>query len=163
MKNLIQLLFAGTLILTGLTTVAQNSKTTKKNGEITKIAKFKPPVVKSFLGRNADTVTVMLDEAVQLVGLPIKVTDDKNNSYTVTSFGFVYRRKGVVENEETGRKEIKYTTVGDVFYKTPLPEVWKTNIARTLQKDEELFFYDILVKDSQNRPFFAPQILIRVK
>ncbi len=145
--------------------MATNAQVVKKpkNGEITKITKFKPPVVHAFLGRNKDTVTVTLEEAVQLASLPIKVSDSKNNVYPVSSFGFVYRRKGVVENEESGKKEVKFTTVGDVFHKTPLPEVWKTNIARTLQRGEELYFYDIIVKDNQSRPFFAPQILIKIK
>lgn len=162
MKIITRIFIVVTIVFVGLATDAQTIKK-PRNGEITKVTKFRPPVVKSFLGRNQDTSTVMLEEAIQLASLPIKVSDEKNNLYTVTSFGFVYRRKGVVENEGSGKKEIKYTTVGDVFYKTPLPEVWKTNIARTLQKDEELYFYDILVKDKQNRAFFAPQILIKIK
>ncbi|MEJ7673827.1 MAG: hypothetical protein WKF59_14300 [Chitinophagaceae bacterium] len=64
-----------------------------KNGTITPVTKFKPPVVKTFLGRNEKEATVTVDEANQLVNLPLKITDDKNNVYTISSYQFLYRKK----------------------------------------------------------------------
>ena len=89
------------------------AQTAVKPGVITKVAKFKPPVVQTFLGRNINGATVTVDEANQLIDLPLKITDDKNNVYTVTSYQFMYKKKSVIENEQTGRKEIAFTTVSD--------------------------------------------------
>ncbi len=43
-----------------------------KPGTVTKVVKFKPPVVKTYLGKNSDTAQVPLAEATQLVALPLK-------------------------------------------------------------------------------------------
>ena len=145
------------------TTFAQTIKKPVKNGTITPVTKFKPPVVKTFLGRNEKEVAVVVEEANQLVNLPLRITDDKNNVYTISSYQFLYRKKSVIENEQTGRKEIVYTNTADLFRATPLPKVWKENISGGLQKGEELFFFDIIVNDKLNRKFFAPNIKIIVK
>lgn len=133
-----------------------------KPGTITKIAKFKPPTVQTFLGRNINGASVTVEEANQLINLPLKITDDINNIYTITSYQFMYKKKSVVENEQTGKKEIVFTTVADLFKTTPLPEVWKANIGGRLQKGEELYYFDIVVKDKLNRIFFAPELKIKI-
>ena len=147
--------------------VAQSAKPvvkkTVKSGTITTVTKFKPPVVKTYLGRNEKDATVTVDEANQLVKLPLKITDANNNVYLISSYQFLYRKKSVIENEETGRKEIVYTNTADLFKSTPLPKVWRDNISGGLQKGEELFFFDIIVNDKLNRKFFAPNIKIIVK
>jgi hypothetical protein len=149
-------------ILFGIRTQCQQVKPPLKQGTITSVKKFKPPVVKSFLGRNTKTTDVSIDEANQLLSLPLRVTDDKNIQYTISSYQFLYRKKSVIENEQTGRKETVFTTVADIFKSTPLPEIWIKNIAGGLQKDEELYFFDIIVTDKLNRKFFAPDLKIRI-
>jgi hypothetical protein len=104
-----------------------------------------------------------VQEASQLAGLPLKVTDDKKNIYTVTSYGFIYKRKGVIEDEESGGKKIAFTTLADKFNETPLPKIWIDNLKDGFQKDEELYFYDILVKDDKGRKFFAPDLKITIQ
>lgn len=138
------------------------AQTSTAPGTITKVTKFKPPVVKTYLGRNSQTADVTVDEANQLVNLPLKITDDKNNSYTINSYQFMYKKKSVIKNEETGKREIVFTTVADLFKITPLPQVWRSNIGGGMQKDEELYFFDIIVKDKLNRIFYAPDVKIRV-
>jgi hypothetical protein len=130
---------------------------------ITKVEKFKPPVVKSYLGINTNGAMVTKDEASQLISLPLKVTDDKKNAYVIASYGFLYKRKSVVQDEETGKKETTFTTVADKFTKSPLPAIWVTNIKDGFQKDEELFFFDIVVEDNKNREFFAPDLKIIIQ
>lgn len=143
-------------------TSAQTVKKPVKN-TITPVVKFKPPVVKTFLGRNEKVVTVTLDEANQLVNLPLKIVDDKNIAYTISSYQFLYKKKSVVENEETGRKDVVFTNTASLFKVTPLPQVWKENISGALQKGEEIYFFDIIVNDKQGRKFFAPDVKIIVK
>jgi hypothetical protein len=143
----------------GLITYTSLAQETK----IINVAKFKPPAVKTYLGVNTNGATVTVQEASELAGLPLKVTDDKKNIYTVTSYGFIYKRKGVIEDEESGGKKIAFTTLADKFNETPLPKIWIDNLKDGFQKDEELYFYDILVKDDKGRKFFAPDLKITIQ
>ncbi len=135
----------------------------QKKPEITRIAKFKPPVVKSFLGINTNGAAVTEDEANQLITLPLKITDAQNNIYSIDSYNFLYKRKAVIEDEESGRKQVKFTTVSDVFKTTPLPKIWIDNIQNGFQKGEEIYFFDIVVKDKTGRKFFAPDLKITIQ
>ena len=142
---------------------AQTVKKPVKTNSVVAVTKFKPPVVKTFLGRNEKEATVTVEEANQLVMLPLKITDDKNNVYTISSYQFMYKKKSVIENEETGKKEVVFGNTASLFKSTPLPKVWQDNISGGVQKGEELFFFDIVVNDKLNRKFFAPNIKIIVK
>lgn len=130
---------------------------------ITKEPKFKPPVVKTYLGVNQNGAEVTLDEGTQLVGLPLKITDEKNNQYPVVSYQFLYRQKSYILNDETGEKEKVFTISADRFNETPLPKLWVENIRQRLQPEEQLYFFDIVVKDKEGREFFAPEIKITIK
>lgn len=130
---------------------------------ITREHKFKPPVVKTYLGVNQNGAQVTADEGKQLVGLPLKIVDAKNNQYTVDSYQFLYKEKSYILNDETGKKETVFTIASDRFTTTPLPKVWIDNIKNKLQPDEELYFFDIVVKDNQGRQFFAPALKITIK
>ncbi len=130
---------------------------------ITKVAKFKPPVVQIFLGVNTNGATVTKEEASQLITLPLKITDAKKNSYAVDSYQFLYKRKGVIQDEETGKTQTTFTTVADRFTTTPLPKIWIDNIQNNFQKDEELYFFDVVVKDESGRRFFAPDLKLTIQ
>jgi hypothetical protein len=130
---------------------------------ITKVAKFKPPAVQTFLGVNTNGATVTKEEAEQLIALPLKITDAKKIVYTVDSYQFLYKRKSVVQDEESGKKQSTFTTVADRFKATPLPKVWVDNLKNGFQKDEELYFFDILVKDNGGRIFSAPDLKITIQ
>jgi len=139
------------------------AQTEKPKTVVKLFPKYKPPVVKSFLGRNENGATVTVEEAKQLISLSIKVTDGKNNVYAISSYQFMYKKKNTIENEETGKRVIAFTTVADLFKATPLPPIWIKNIAPSLQKDEDFYFFDIIVKDKLNHIFFAPDIKIFIK
>lgn len=130
---------------------------------ITKVPKFKPPVVKTYLGTEQNGALVTADEGNELIGLPLKITDDKNNSYDIDSYQFLYKKKGSYLDDETGKKEITFTLAADRFESTPLPKVWIDNIRGRLQPDEQLYFFDIVAKDKQGRIFFAPELKITIK
>jgi hypothetical protein len=133
-----------------------------KPGTIVKVTKFRPPQVQTYLGRNVNGASVTIEEADQLINLPLKITDDKNGSYTISSYQFLYKKKSVIENEQTGKKEVVFTTVADHFKSSPLPDIWKNNLAGHFQKGEELYYFDILVTDKLNRKFFAPELKIKI-
>jgi len=129
---------------------------------VTKVEKFKPPVVTTFLGINQNGASVTVDEASQLVSLPLKITDAKNNIYKVDSYQFLYRKKSFIQNEETGKVQPTFTIESSRFDTTPLPQIWITNLNSGFQKDEQLYFFDIVVKDKQGRKFFAPELKITI-
>ncbi len=119
--------------------------------------------MQTFLGINTNGATITKEEAEQLIALPLKITDEKKNTYTIDSYQFLYKRKSVVQDEETGKKQSTFTTVADRFKATPLPKVWIDNLKGGFQKDEELYFFDIVVKDNSGRIFSAPELKITIQ
>lgn len=154
MLPLLRCFFAGVLIATSLAS----------NAQVVKVAPFKPPVVKSTLGKNGNNALITADEAKRIIGMPLLIADNSNTVYTIDSYQFLYKRKNVIEDEKTGKKATAFTTVSDLFKATPLPPVWVNNISGGhLQKDEELYFFDIVVKDAQGRKFFAPDLRLKIQ
>jgi hypothetical protein len=146
------------ILLSGLSFTAAAQKPV-----ITRVGKFKPPVVQTFLGANTNGAVVTKDEAAQLIALPLKVTDAKNNVYTIDSYQFLYKRKSVIQDEETGKKQSTFTVVSDRFKTSPLPKVWVDNLTGGFQKDEQIYFFDIVVKDNMGRLFSAPELKITIQ
>lgn len=140
-----------------------NAQSVTKKPVVTKIEKFKPPVVNTYLGVNTNGASVTTDVASQLIILPLKITDLKTNNYPIDSYHFLYKRKGVIEDEETGRKQVAFTTISELFEKSPLPKIWIDNIQNGFQTGEELYFFDIVVKDKAGRRFFAPDLKITIQ
>lgn len=151
----ILLLLAATMVVT--------AQTNSQPAKITKVPKFKPPVVKTYLGENTNGDSVTKEQAAQLIQMPLQITDSKKNVYQIDSYHFLYKRKGVIQDEETGKKESTFTTVADLFRTTPLSKIWIDNIKDGFQKDEELYFFDIVVKDKSGRKFFAPDLKIAIQ
>ena len=153
------LAFASLFILA--TVNAQKPKTT--TAKATAMQKYKPPKLTSILGIHSDSASVVVEEAVQLVRLPLKITDDKKNPYTISSYQVMYKRKAVTENEETGKPMPTTSSVVALFRETPLTELWKKILTEQLRPGEEVFFFDIIAKDGQGRLMFAPDLKIKIK
>jgi hypothetical protein len=135
-----------------------------KKSVATSANKFKPPVTKTYLGKYSGVNAICsVEEGKQLITLLLKITDDKNNAYKISSYQFAYTRKGVTEDEQTGKVSPQSDMVADRFMTTPLPAIWQSNIAESLHKGEELFFFDVIVFDKQNRLFFAPELKITIQ
>ncbi len=159
-KLLVTCLFTATFSLMADRAVAQQPK----KPAVTPVVKFKPPVVKTFLGKfSGTTAACPAAEGAQVITLPLKITDAQNNVYLISSYQFAYKRIGVTEDEETGKTSPQSDMVADRFTVTPLPEIWKTNITEQLHSGEQLYFFDIVVKDKQGRLFFAPELKITIQ
>lgn len=127
------------------------------------IVKFKPPVVKTSLGDvSGKNAVAELTVAKNLISLPLKITDNKAEAYTVASYQFSYTRLGITEDEETGKTSPQTDIVSRQFETTPLPELWQTNITESLHSGETLYFFDIIVLDKAGRRFFAPDLKIAI-
>ncbi|MEP6674661.1 MAG: hypothetical protein ABJA78_05890 [Ferruginibacter sp.] len=127
------------------------------------VQKFKPPKVNTVLGKYSDSAWISADEAAQLIATPLKITDSKNISYSLSSYQFAYKRVTVSEVEETGKAYTSSDLVASLFRTTPLPELWQNNIKVNLQKGEMLYFFDVAAKDPQGRLFFAPNLKIYIR
>ncbi len=158
--------FYNFFILTALVCILYMPAAAQQTGKpvFTPIKKFKPPVVKTYLaklsGSNAHSTA---EEAKQIIVLPLRVSDDKNILYKISSYQLAYKRLGVTEDEETGKVTPSTDMVGQRFTETPLPAIWKTNVTETLKKGEELYFFDVIVSDKQGRLFFAPDLKIKIE
>lgn len=128
-----------------------------------KFQKYTPPKLTSMLGIRSDSVSVAVEEARQLVALPLRVTDDKKNVYTISSYRVVYKRRVVTEDEKTGKAIPTTSTSINLFKSTPLSPIWIKTLTELMRIGEELNFFDIVVKDAQGRLMFAPDLKIKVK
>ena len=156
--------FCMAVLLSVAATVAAIAQQAPKKPAYTPIAKFKPPVVKSYLAKLTGAAAVCsAEEGKQIIALPLRIADDKNFSYKISSYQLAYKRIGVTEDEETGKVSVANDLVGQRFTETPLPELWKSNIIETLHKGEELLFFDIIVTDKKGRLFFAPDLKITIQ
>lgn len=120
--------------------------------------KFKPPAVIVYLGGHKNGDSISKETAKMLLPLPLKVLDSKNNEYTVENYQFLYKKKSFVQDPETGKIQEVFTMSADIFKETPLPKVWIENVGIKLQKGEEFYFFDIIVRDKQGNRFLAPNI-----
>ena len=117
-------------------------------------SKVKKPFAKTSLGKATGTIALTAEEAGQLVSLPIKIVDEKNVEYQISSYQLAYKR--------IGKTSVQSDVAAQRFTTTPLPEVWQKNIVDGLHKGEELYFFDIIVFDKQGRRFFAPELKISI-
>jgi hypothetical protein len=126
-------------------------------------AVIKKPNVKSFLGATATgTMEMTAEEANKLISLPLRIIDDKNVGYLISSYQFAYKRIGVTEDEVTGKISAQSDIAADRFTSTPLPVVWQNNIKDGLHKGEELYFFDIIAINNTGIRFFAPELKITI-
>lgn len=127
-------------------------------------AKFKPPILLISLGDSKDSVlTISAEKTISLINQPLRISDAKQNKYSVTSYQCIYKRRAVTEDEDTGKVSPITSIVSERFTSTPLPEIWLRTISQQLKPGEEIFFFDIIVKDQKGRLMYAPNLKITVK
>jgi hypothetical protein len=151
--------FVFSLALTA--TFAQKQKTISNKPAT--VQKFMPPKLTCSLGLHSDSASVLVEEAVQLVKLPLRITDDKKNVYTISSYHVMYKRSAVTEDEETGKVSPVTSDVSELFRETPLTALWIKILSEQMRAGEELYFFDIVAKDAQGRLMFAPELRIKIK
>ena len=88
MVTLVKCLLSVACVCTLTVTMAQKPKPAATKPVA--VQKFKPPKLTCVLGVHSDSATVSVDEALQLINLPLRITDDKKNPYINTSPKEVY-------------------------------------------------------------------------
>lgn len=134
----------------------------KKEGTVQAVPHFKAPKLQTSLDNFKDTVTVSVDDAIRIIGQPIKVYDEKKNEYSISSYQFLYTKKGVTEDED-GKIRPTTTFSSDRFKVTPLPILWQNIIKEQVHSGEEFYFFDVIAKDTQGRVMYASNLKIKIK
>lgn len=125
--------------------------------------KYKAPKLQTFLSGYKDSVVITSAEAENIIDLPLKVIDAKKTGYKISSYQFLYKKKVVTEDEASGKVSGATSISADYFKQTPLPPLWVNIIREQLKSGEQLYFFDVIVKDAQGRLSFAPDLKIIVK
>lgn len=149
------------LLVFGSSLFAQTPRTVTPKTVAAK--KYSPPKLTTLIGTTTDSATVSVDEALKLIAQPLRIFDDKKTAYAVASYQFMYTRKGVTEDEGTGKVSPATSIVDAMFKTTPLPELWQKNITEQLKSGESLFFFDVVVKDNQGHLYFAPNLKLKIR
>lgn len=127
------------------------------------VTKYKVPKLFTQLGGYRDSVNISVQDAENIIGQPLRIFDDKKGVYTISSYQFLYRKKGVTENEETGKVTPTTSIVSSRFKTTPLPDTWTSQVREQVKPGEELYFFDVIAKDAQGRVMYAPNLKLLVK
>lgn len=156
-----KLIFITAVFICPFATIAQLKKNAKD--AVKPVAKFKQPKLYTSLGQFKDTAYVTEKEAEDAIALPLKVMDDKKNEYTISSYQFLYKKKAVTEDEQTGKVSPTTSISSDRFKTTPLPPLWINVIQEQVKPGEEFFFFDVIAKDPQGRVMTASSLKLIVK
>lgn len=99
-----------------------------------------------------------------MLSQPLVITNPGNTvTFTFSSFRLAYTKLDHAEDEQTGASTTSTNMIGDRFTTSTLPELWQNNIAENIHKGETLYFYDVIVMDTQGRRFFAPDLKFTVE
>ena len=130
---------------------------------VSTVQKFKAPKLYTFLSSYKDSVTIPLPIAESIIAAKLQVFDDKKNEYAITSYQFLYRKRTITEDEQTGKTSPASSIVSDRFTTTPLAALWVNKIREELKTGEELYFFDVIAKDTQGRVMYASSLKIIVQ
>ena len=111
--------------------------------------------------KNNDFLPLVIADSI--IGMPLKITDEKNKVYELSSYEFLYRKIVTSEDENTG-KAYKSTSVrASLFKVTPLTTKWLNFVREELKLGEELHFFAVIVKDGKGNVMYAPEIKLTIK
>jgi len=157
MKYIKLLVFTAIICTAGFSAIAQKQPSASK-----KFPPYKVPKLRTLIGQYSDSLSLTAEEAEKIVGLPLRIVDDKKNAYAVNSYQFLYKKRVVTENEETGKVSPTTSIASSRFQASPLPALWINQVKEQLKKGEEIQFFDIIVKDPQGRIMYAPALKITI-
>ena len=125
---------------------------------------FKPPKLSTSLGNLHDTMPVKAQDMVNALTMPLKITDAKNNVYSLSSYKFLYRQTVTTEDDSMTGKPSNTTAIKySLFRSSPLPPLWSSLVGEQLRPGEEISFFEVIVKDAQGHVMYAPNIKITIQ
>jgi hypothetical protein len=134
-----------------------------KTSDTQKATPKKYPKLKSCVGSFCDTSSMSKDQLKAIIGVSIRVTDDKKNTYRVIKYQVRHSKWAMLADEATGKitrgKEDKFY----VLRSTPMPPAYQTLITESLERGEFIEYFDIIVTDAKGLNFFAPPIRFNIQ
>ncbi len=125
--------------------------------------KFKQPKLVITLGGYKDSSFISPQVAADIIGLPLKIIDKKNDEKIISSYNIVYRKNVVTEDEATGKVSPTTTVKQALLRATPPPKLWVEAIQENPKSGELIIFYEIIVKDKEGHYMFCPDLKLYVK
>ena len=127
------------------------------------LQKFKQPKLTISLGGFKDSSFISPTQLEQIIILPLKIVDAKNEEKIISTYNIVYRKIVTSEDEETGKTYSTTSVKNALLRVTPLPNTWVNALTENPKPREEIIFYDIIVKDKQGNLMFAPTLKLYIK
>ena len=159
--KLIKILFAAAILTFTVVSASAQRNTTRTAA--TKPVPVKPPKLTASVGNFKDTMSIAVKDAGKIVGLPLKITDDKGTPYQISSYRFLYRQVVTSEDEQTGKPYSTYAVKSSLFTTTPLPAAWINMLQERLRAGEEFIFFDVIGKNAKGQVFYASDIKLTLK
>jgi hypothetical protein len=135
----------------------------QKSARSTKLAFQAKVKIYTTLDGLIDSSAIAVSDAERIIVLPLLIQDSKKTKYPIYSYQFMYVKKGVTEDEQTGKVTPISSVVSNIFKTTPLPAIWIKSIQEQVKPGDELFFFDIIVKDAAGKLHYAPTLRLIVK
>ena len=128
-----------------------------------KFVKYTPPKLFTSMGVVKDSTKAPVAQAKAILAQRLTIQDEKGKkSYAIQSYQFLYKKR-VVTEDEAGNPQPTTTLVSKQFYNgDPLPTTWIASMREEMLAGEELYFFDIIVKDDKGRIMYAPTLKIFV-
>lgn len=153
-----KLFFALLIVVSSISFASAQSKQKPENA----IKKYETSKLTTFLGSYKDSVGLPISEVTKIIGLPLTVVDNNKVNFKITAYQVVYTRNAIVESED-GKHIPTKSIVSQIFYNTPMSDIWVKSIRDLLKKGEEIFFFGIIAKDPKNgQVSYAPNFKITV-
>ncbi len=156
MKILLAVFAIFLLSLSSQNSIAQPAKPVK-------FTKYTPPKLFTSIGVLKDSSTAPVDQVKALLAQKLTIKDAGGTAkYSIQSYHFVYRKR-IVSEDEAGNAVPGFSISAKQMYNSdPLPATWVESMREQLLPGEELFFFDIIVKDEKGRIMYAPTLKIFV-
>ena len=128
-----------------------------------KFVKYTPPKLFTSMGVVKDSTKAPVAQAKAILAQRLTIQDEKGKkSYAIQSYQFLYKKR-VVTEDEAGNPQPTTTLVSKQFYNgDALPTTWIASMREEMLAGEELYFFDIIVKDEKGRIMYAPTLKIFV-
>ena len=111
--------------------------------------------------KNNDMLPLVIADSI--IGLPLKITDEKNKVYEISSYEFLYRKNVMSEDEDTMKTYKTTTARASLFKATPLTDKWLVFVREELKQGEELHFFNVIAKDGKGNVMYAPDLKLTIK
>ncbi|WP_148707347.1 hypothetical protein [Chitinophaga skermanii] len=101
--------------------------------------------------------------ALSLLDSALRVRDQTNTLFPVQSFEFTYVKKEPYINDTTEQISFYTETTGDIFKGAKLDTLWQGHLRRSLEKGDELWFNDIIIKYKEDKLYRVPSLKFEVR